>query len=171
MVNSSALSHIKIKHIYYHFILKEDWAYDGDKGFSILELSVVLSVIAILTAIALPAFFGVNEMAADRLVRHTMIEAYKQCKIGVIRDKSTPQYTVMLSMHRANGYYKFYQKYHCIRRRDGSCEPTKIGNCFGPLGAHQIGVRKFNGTGIGGELWLDLDTGKKTDSGGIRWED
>ena len=110
-------------------------------------------------------------MAADRLVRHTMMEAYKQCKIGVIRGNLTPQYTVMMHMHRANGYYKFYQKYRCIRRRDGSCEPTKIGNCFGPLGAHQIGVRKFNGTGIGGELWLDLDTGEKTDSGGIRWDD
>ena len=171
MVNLSALSPIKTKHIQYQFIPRRHWAHNGDKGFSILELSVVLSVIAILTAIALPAFFGVNEIAADRLVRHTMIEAYKQCKIGAIRGNSTPQYTVMLHMHRANGYYRFYQKYRCIRRRDGSCEPTKIGNCFGPLGAHQIGVRKFNGTGIGGELWLDLDTGEKTDSGGIRWDD
>ena len=166
----STLSRIKTKHIHYQFIPRRYWAHNGDKGFSILELSVVLSVIAILTAIALPAFFGVNEMAADRLVRHTMTEAYKQCKIGVIRGNSTPQYTVMLHMHRANGYYKFYQKYRCIRRRDGSCEPTKIGNCFGPLGAHQIGVRKFKGTGIGGELWLDLNTGKKTESGGIRWD-
>ena len=171
MVNSSALPRIKTNHICYQFTLSKYWAHNGCKGFSILELSVVLSVIAILTAIALPAFFGVNEMAADRLVRYTMIEAYKQCKIGVIRGKSNPQYTVMLHMHKANGYYKFYQKYHCIRRRDGSCEPTKIGNCFGPLGAHQIGVRKFNGTGIGGELWLELNTGKKTESGGIKWDD
>ena len=167
----SALSPINTKHINYQFISRRYWAHNGDKGFSILELSVVLSVIAILTTVALPAFFGVNEWAADRLVRHTMLEAHKECQIGVIRGKPTPQYTVMIHMHRANGYYKFYQKYHCIRRQDGSCEPTKIGNCFGPLGAHQIGVRKFNGTGIGGELWLDLDTGEKTDSGGIRWDD
>ena len=171
MINLSALSPIKTKHIYDQLIIRKDWAYNGDKGFSVVELSVVLSVIAILTAVALPAFFGVNEMAADRLVRYTMTEAYKQCKIGVIRGELTPRYTVMIHMHRANGYYKFYQKYHCIRRRDGSCEPTKIGNCFGPLGAHQIGVRKFNGSGIGGELWLDLNTGEKTESGGIRWND
>ena len=171
MFSFCALSPIKSKQIHYQFIQRGYWAHNGDKGFSIIELSVVLSVIAILTTIALPAFFGVNEIAADRLLRHTMIEAYKQCKVGVIRGMSTPQYTVMIHMHRANQYYKFYQKYHCIRRQDGSCEPTKIGNCFGPLGAHQIGVRKFSGTGIGGELWLDLNTGQKTESGGIRWDD
>ena len=170
MIKLSALSLIKTKHIHDQFAIRKDWAHNGDKGFSIVELSVALSVAAILTAVALPAFFGINEMAADRLVRYTMMEAYKQCKIGVIRGKSAPQYTVMIHMHRVNGYYKFYQKYHCIRRRDGSCEPTKIGNCFGPLGAHQIGVRKFNGTGIGGELWLDLNTGKKTERGGIKWD-
>ena len=138
-------------------------------GFSLIELTVVVAILAILVAVALPNFYGVQEVAADKLVRHEMIKAYKECKVSTIRGVQTPKFTVMLGMHYTNGYYKFYQKYRCKRRRDGSCEPTKIGNCFGPLGAHSIGVRKVKGNGRGGELWLNLNTGKKTQKGGISW--
>ena len=138
-------------------------------GFSLIELVVVIAILTILIAVALPIFHGVQEVAADKLVRHEMIKAYKECKVSTIRGSQTPRYTVMIGMHNTNRYYKFYQKYNCIRKRDGSCAPTTIGNCFGPLGAHHIGVRKVKGDGIGGELWLNLNTGEKTQKGGITW--
>ena len=141
-----------------------------NNGFSLIELAVVITVLTILVAVSLPTFYGVQEVAADKLVKHEMIKAYKECKVSTIRGAQTPKYTVMIGMHNTNGYYKFYQRYNCIRRRDGSCAPTKIGNCFGPLGAHHIGVRKVKGDGKGGELWINLNTGVKTQRGGVKWD-
>ncbi len=140
-------------------------------GFSLTETVVIITVIAILLAIALPAFFGMKETAADRLVRYSMIKAYKECKISIIRGDQPPRYTVMIGLHRTNGYYKFYQQYDYIPREDGYIPRTKIGNCIGPLGPHRIGVRKINGNNIDGELWLNLDTAEKSEDGGLKWDD
>ena len=140
-------------------------------GFSLIETVVVIAIIAILLAIALPAFFGMKETAADRLVRHSMIKAYKECKISIIRGDQSPTYTIMIALHRTNGYYQFYQQYDYIPREDGYIPQTKIGNCIGPLGPHRIGVRKIKGTNIGGELWLNLDTAEKKEDGGLKWVD
>ena len=38
----------------------------GEKGFSLIELVVVIAVLALLTAIALPNFLGVSEDASAR---------------------------------------------------------------------------------------------------------
>ena len=140
-------------------------------GFSLLETVVVIAIIAILLAIALPAFLGMKEAAAGRLVRYSMIKAYKECKISIIRGDQTPRYTVMIDLHRTNGYYKFYQRYAYIPREDGYIPPTKIGNCIGPLGPHRIVVRKIDGNNIGGELWLNLETAEKGEDGGLKWDD
>jgi prepilin-type N-terminal cleavage/methylation domain-containing protein len=140
-------------------------------GFTLIETVVVITTIAILLAIALPAFFGTKEAAADRIVRYSMIKAYKECKINIIRGDQAPGYTIMIDLHRTNGYYKFYQQYDYIPRKDGYIPPTKIGNCIGPLGPNRIGVRKINGNNIGGELWLNLDTAEKKEDGGLKWND
>ena len=133
----------------------------GSNGFTLVETVVVIAVIATLTAIAIPLFFGIQEAAADKLVKYSMIKAYKECKIDIIKGDQTPTFTVMLGLHNTNGYYRFYQQYDYIPRKDGYIPPTKIGNCIGPLGAHRIGVRKTKGRGVGGELWLNLDTAEK----------
>ena len=134
-----------------------------------VEAVVVIAVIAVMTSISLPLFFGIQEASADKLVRYSMIKAYKECKIGIIKGVISPTFTIMIGLHNTNGYYKFYQQYDYIPRKDGYIPPTTIGNCIGPLGAHRIGVRKIKGQGIGGELWLNLDTAEKKEKGDISW--
>ena len=104
----------------------------GSNGFTLVETVVVIAVIATLTAIAIPLFFGIQEAAADKLVRYSMIKAYKECKIDIIKGDQTPTFTVMLGLHNTNGYYRFYQQYDYIPRKDGYIPPTKIGNCIAP---------------------------------------
>ncbi len=146
-----------------------DFEQTTKKGFSLIELVIVMAVLAILSAVAIPSFLGFREKVADKLVKVSMINSYKECKIGISFGKKVATFTPDLGLNSTNGFYVFYQKYDYVPREDGYIPPTTIGNCIGPLGAHRIGVRKVKGKNSGGELWLNLSTGEKIESGGLSW--
>ncbi|MDB4638516.1 prepilin-type N-terminal cleavage/methylation domain-containing protein [bacterium] len=119
-------------------------------GFTLLEMVAVIAIISILLAIALPIFNGLQEAAAGKLVRYSMIKAYKECKVSISRRDAIPTFTIMRDLHMNNGYYQFFQFYEYIPRKDGFIPPFIFGSCFGPLGPASIGVKKINGNKIGG---------------------
>ena len=140
-----------------------------NNGFSLIELVIVIAVLVILSAIAISAFLGFREKAADTLVKASMINSLKECKIGTALEEVISTFTPDYGLSSTNGFYEFYQQYDYIPREDGYIPPTTIGNCIGPLGAHRIGVKKVKGNNTGGELWLNLSTGEKIQSGGLSW--
>tara|TARA_B100000212_G_scaffold33183_1_gene21563 strand:+ start:106 stop:630 length:525 start_codon:yes stop_codon:yes gene_type:complete len=140
-----------------------------NKGFSLIELVIVMAVLAILSAFAIPSFLGIREKAADKLVKVSMTNSLKECQIGISLGDEVATFTPDLGLNSTNGFYQFYQQYDYVPREDGYIPPTTIGNCIGPLGAHRIGVRKVKGNNSGGELWLNLGTGEKIESGGLSW--
>ena len=139
-------------------------------GFSLVELTVVFGVLGILSLIAIPSFLTVIEKTADRVVRNSLLQSFKECQIDIISDEEIPTFQLDLGTVRRNGFYKFYQQYDYIPRKDGRIPPTTLGNCIGPLGPHRLGVRKIKGKNKNGELWINLSTGEKTMKGQLKWD-
>ena len=141
-----------------------------NNGFTLIELVIVIGVLGILSSIAVPSFLTVIEKTSDRVVRNSLLQSFKDCQIDIIGDEKVPTFKLDMGTVRRNGFYKFYQQYDYIPRKDGSIPPTTLGNCIGPLGPHRLGVRKVKGKNKNGELWINLSTGERTEKGKLKWE-
>ena len=54
-----------------------------NKGFSLVELVVVIAVLAILGAIAIPSFTGIMEWAETVIAMYNLNNAYKECYMNL----------------------------------------------------------------------------------------
>tara|TARA_A100001388_G_C28399486_1_gene325296 strand:+ start:49 stop:495 length:447 start_codon:yes stop_codon:yes gene_type:complete len=142
---------------------------ERNNGFTLIELVIVIGILGLLSVISIPSFLTVIEKSADRVVRTSLMQSFKECQIDIIRNEKIPTFQLDMGTVRRNGFYKFYQQYDYIPRKDGSIPPTKLGNCIGPLGPHRLGVRKIKGINKNGELWINLSTGEKTTKGNLKW--
>jgi prepilin-type N-terminal cleavage/methylation domain-containing protein len=58
-------------------------------AFSLIELVIVIAILAILSAIALPVFNGIRREAKISQVKNIMASVVKECKVAQLRGKST----------------------------------------------------------------------------------
>ncbi len=61
----------------------------GEEGFSLVELVVVIAVLAILSAVAIPAFVGVQANARASAVKNGLVNGVKECVVRSADNKTT----------------------------------------------------------------------------------
>ena len=120
--------------------------------------------------IAIPSFLNIIEKSADTLVRFSLLQSFKECQLDIISNEKIPKFQLDMGTLRKNGFYRFYQEYDYVPRKDGRIPPTILGNCIGPLGAHRLGVRKIKGNNKNGEIWINFSTVEKIEKGNLKWD-
>ncbi|HBU37492.1 MAG TPA: hypothetical protein DEB70_06765 [Planctomycetaceae bacterium] len=78
----------------------------GNKGFSLIELVVVVAVLAILSAIAIPSFTSINKKARASAATNTIATVVKDCAVKYANGESSPTFASV----SLDGYSDFWSK-------------------------------------------------------------
>ena len=94
----------------------------GEEGFSLIELVVVIAVLAILSAVAIPAFNGVQANARASAAKNGLVNIVKECIVlGTDQDNTNDNFN---SSQTANGTFNGYTITHTGN------SPASNGSCY-----------------------------------------
>ncbi len=74
----------------YYRVLKKDIS--NNKGFSLIELVIVIAVLSILSAVAIPSFIGVRNSAKVSAVKKSLVNILKECLVAESNLLSAPTF-------------------------------------------------------------------------------
>jgi prepilin-type N-terminal cleavage/methylation domain-containing protein len=106
----------------------------GQAGFSLIELVVVIAVLAVLVAVALPNFLGVNDDGAVRSAQNAVTNALKECAINRTRGSGAGTFSSV----SINGY-------RVSAGTATATAPTQSNSC--DRAGNNTGIGAYNPTG------------------------
>jgi len=101
----------------------------GEEGFSLIELVVVIAVLSILAAVAIPAFNGIQNDARASAVKSGMANGIKECLVLQARGKEGTGNAGGLAFAKAEAFKGDFKGYDDFQKWDGNGESVK--GCFG----------------------------------------
>ena len=93
----------------------------GEEGFSLVELVVVIAVLAILSAVAIPAFNGVTAGARASAVKNGLVNGVKECAIRASDNQPTNNRQLAQSFAINNAYNGYVLGGWTAGSANGSC--------------------------------------------------
>ena len=102
----------------------------GEEGFSLVELVVVIAVLAILSAVAIPAFVGVQANARASAVKNGLVNGVKECVVRAADNKST-NFADAQSFANAGAYQGYTVSVISTTLDDGST--TSTSSCYSAI--------------------------------------
>ena len=102
----------------------------GEEGFSLVELVVVIAVLAILSAVAIPAFVGVRANARASAVKNGLVNGIKECVVRDADSKST-DFADAQSFANPNAYQGYTVTVISTTLADGSTTSTT--SCYSAI--------------------------------------
>ena len=79
----------------------------GQEGFSLVELVVVIAVLAILSAVAIPAFTNVQANARAAAVQNGMVNGLKECAVREAENETDLSWNSVASFSNVNAFRGF----------------------------------------------------------------
>ena len=134
-------------------------------GYSINEMVVVISIIAILASILVPSYRPAIEFIEVLIAEKYLLKAAQECQIGLINGELSPQYSepekeISVGVFKEN---KFTFSYTGLR---GECSPGYGGNQL------RVSRKNTNSGDIIYSLIINVATGEKTSEGNLpNWLD
>ena len=79
----------------------------GEEGFSLVELVVVIAVLAILSAVAIPAFNNVQDNAKASAVQNGMVNGLKECAVRDAENETDLSFSSVASFNDTTAFRGF----------------------------------------------------------------
>ena len=79
----------------------------GEEGFSLVELVIVIAVLAILSAVAIPAFNNVQDNAKASAVQNGLVNGLKECAVRDAENESNLAFDSVASFSDINAFRGF----------------------------------------------------------------
>ena len=146
----------------------------GEEGFSLIELVVVIAVLSILAAVAIPAFNGIQNDARASAVKSGMANGIKECLVLQARGKEGDD-LAFTSAKAFDGDYRAYT----LEEWDGASFPSgddvNASGCMGvkatiPAGSTYDGVLPDLFMAVGGTGEVNKACGTQNKNTQTKWE-
>ena len=97
----------------------------GEEGFSLVELVIVIAVLAILSAVAIPAFTNVQANARAAAVQNGMVNSLKECAVREAENEQDLSWSSVSSNSNTAAFRGFTIRPLASQRGGDSCFATE----------------------------------------------
>jgi len=123
----------------------------NNKGFTLVELMVVLLIIAILIAVAVPVFLGVRNRGYDNAIKQALTNAGRAAAGSFAAEGSWPATTTAMSAEENAYTYAASAVQGTASNQEGTLGYTTSGSTMTLTGISRSGVTyTTSGTAVGG---------------------